>query len=100
MALLLARFCRDAVEFGCVWHDSRHLPPVIGVFNRQRRVADLCGCCKSDLFAVFQSEVLNCLRDTCNLEGNRNYVLRTSMYHGRIGIDWMLQSLMIMDYGQ
>ena len=79
MALLLARLCRDAVEFGCVWDDSRHLPPVIGVCNRQRRVANLCGCCKSNLFAVFQSEVLSCLRDTCHLEWNQKNIFRTYM---------------------
>ena len=67
MAVLLARLCRDASEFGCVWYDSRHLPPIIGVFNRQRRVANLCGCCKSNLFAVFQSKVLSCLSKTCDV---------------------------------
>lgn len=79
MAILLARFCRDAVEFGCVWDDSRHLPPVIGVYNRQRRVANLCGCCKSNLFAVFQSEVLSCLRDTCILEWDQKNIFRPFM---------------------
>ena len=70
MAVLLAGFRGDAVELGGVRHDSGDLSPIVGVFHRERGVADLRGCRESGVLAVFQSKVLTCLSQYSNTSNN------------------------------